>query len=123
MERFFTYDIRNQEIDVSLRIGKGSCLEKSNRAVEMYLRRRYGVNGWDFANITWHDSEAAALKSERRKMIEHVEIHGVLPVANRARGGGGRQIYVKCKALKWSGERCCNDALVRNYGYCGIHRR
>lgn len=120
MEHFFTYEI--VEGDDIARIGKGHTVSKSPRAVIRYLRSRYGAQGWASADVAWHASEAAALKRERRAINEHVDIYGVLPPRNRARGGGGRQIYAKCKAYTVSGQRCCNDALEGNYGFCGVHR-
>jgi hypothetical protein len=123
MEQFFTYEIYDDEYDATLRIGKGNCPDKSETAVVKYLRKRYGAAGWDSANISWHASEAAALKNERRKLDEHANTFGELPISNQVRGGGGRQMYVKCKAVKTSGEKCCNDAIAGNYGFCGIHRR
>ena len=114
MEYDFTYTIFDG--DIPLRVGKGYVTEKSVDAVRRYLRRRYGSEGWDSFGHSWHYSESAALKKEKAIINEYVETFGELPPANFARGGGGRQRYVKCKA-------CDNDALEGNYGFCGIHRR
>lgn len=114
MEYDFTYSIYDG--DVLLRVGKGYVTEKSENAIERYLRRRYGSEGWDGFSYSWHYSESAALKRETAIINEYAETYGELPPANYARGGGGRQRYLKCKV-------CNNDALARNYGFCGVHRR
>ncbi len=115
MEKFFTYEILGNE-EEAVRIGKGQCFEKTERGAVGYLRTRYGGDSFRKAYVTWHHSESAALKKERHAMSEYVSLYGVLPPWNQRHGGGGRQIYVKCK---W----CNNDALAGNYGFCGVHRR
>ena len=121
MEQWFTYEMRDG--DTVVRIGKGHCLSRSSHAVIRYLRSRYGAEGWTHAAITWHFSESAALKREKRALDEYVNIYGELPLWNHVRGGGGRQIYVKCRAYTTYRQPCANDALAGNYNYCGIHRR
>ena len=121
MEQWFTYEMCDG--DTVVRIGKGHCLSRSSQAVISYLRRRYGAEGWTHADIAWHFSESAALKRERRALDEYVNIYGELPLWNHVRGGGGRQIYVKCRAYTAYSKPCANDALAGNYNYCGIHRR
>ncbi|MBA3240602.1 MAG: hypothetical protein H0T60_05175 [Acidobacteria bacterium] len=121
MEQWFTYEMRDD--DIIVRIGKGHSFSKSSDAVIGYLRSRYGSEGWTHADITWHFSESAALKREKRAIDEHLSIYGELPLWNRARGGGGRQVYVKCKAYTTYGQACGNDSLAGNYNFCGIHRR
>lgn len=111
--RFFTYEvICNRETS---RIGKGGVANQTDSAVVRYLQGRYGIDVWDAAKIAWHFSESAALKAETLKMEHFVNRYGRLPLWNRRHGGGGRQIYPKCKI-------CRNDALNGNYGFCGIHR-
>lgn len=121
MEYWFTYEMRNG--DTILRIGKGHCFSKSPDEIVRYLRSRYGAPGWTNTGYAWHFSESAALKHERRALDEHKFMYGELPPWNQVRGGGGRQMYVKCKAYKSSGQLCDNDALAGNYNFCGIHRR
>lgn len=119
--KFFTYQFhKNGQL---LRIGKGHCYDKSNQSVARYLNSRYGKEAWDESAIQWHYSEAAALKHEVRLLDDYVDAHGFLPPLNSARGGGGRQIFVKCKSHKRDGRVCANDTLVGNYNYCGVHRR
>lgn len=120
MQYFFTYQIFAD--DEIVRIGKGHCLRKSNDAVLRYLSTRYGKSGWTEAAIAWHQSEAASLKRENSLINDFEYINGRLPLWNRRRGGGGRQIYHKCKSWLASGTPCRNDALASNYGYCGVHR-
>ncbi len=115
MEKFFTYEVLDRENEI-VRIGKGHAFEKSETAVISYLRKRYGVDSWDAAMISWHSSEAAALKTEKVKLAAFVGEYDLLPSWNKRHGGGGRQRYVKCKY-------CNNNALAGNYGYCGVHRR
>ena len=121
MERWFTYEMHDG--DTIVRIGKGHVGSKSGDAFIRYLWSRYGTQGWTDVAITWHFSESAALKRERGAIDEHLSLYGELPLWNRARGGGGRQVYVKCKAYTTYGQACANDALAGNYNYCGIHRR
>lgn len=121
MEFWFTYSIYN---DVQLlRIGKGSCYIKNQDAVEGYLHSRYSYEGWNAFGYKWHFSESAALKAEDNQIKDYVVQYGVLPPWNRVLGGGGRQIYQKCKALKNNSLPCRNDAYAGNYGFCGVHRR
>ncbi len=115
MERFFTYAVLDRENEI-VRIGKAHTFAKSDRAVISYLRKRYGVESWNSAMISWHRSEASALKNEKIKLAEFADKHDALPFWNRRHGGGGRQIYKKCR-------NCNNDAVTGNYGYCGVHRR
>jgi hypothetical protein len=83
------------------------------------LHQRYNYFDWTRANFNWHISEAAALKAERFKMSLYQQSNrGNLPPFNDRGAGGGRQIYLTCKAMV-----CANGALVGNYGYCGVHRR
>jgi hypothetical protein len=121
MERWFTYEMHDG--DTIVRIGKGHSASRSRSVVIRYLRSRYGAQGWTHADIAWHISEAAALKRERLAIDEHINIYGELPLWNQVRGGGGRQIYVKCRAYTTYGHMCANDALAGNYNFCGIHRR
>lgn len=121
MARFFTYMIRNG--NKILRIGKGHCSSKTKSGIVSYIVSRYGTQGWTTSAFYWHSSEAAALKKETELIDEYLFRRGVLPPWNRRRGGGGRQIYVKCKAATMSGKRCLNDALEENHSYCGVHRR
>ena len=118
--KFFTYQYyQNGQL---LRIGKGNGSDKTEREVARYLSKRYGQNGWDESEIRWHTSESAAYKAETKLINEYVETYGFLPPLNQRRGGGGRQIYVKCKGYKVNGNSCVNDALASNYGFCGVHR-
>jgi hypothetical protein len=121
MEQWFTYEMYDGEAIV--RIGKGHSFSKSENAIIRYLWSRYGTQGWTDVAITWHFSESAALKGERRAIDEYIGIYGELPPWNQVRGGGGRHVYVKCKANTRYGQGCGNDALAGNYNYCGIHRR
>ncbi|MGC2237986.1 MAG: hypothetical protein WA584_17635 [Pyrinomonadaceae bacterium] len=121
MEYFFTYRIRNG--NRILRIGKGHCFYKAEEGVNNYLISRYGSEGWTRFDYLWHSSESAALKQERRLLDDYIFRFGVFPPWNQKRGGGGRQIYVKCKSYTVAGFRCPNDALAGNYNYCGVHRR
>lgn len=121
MEFFFTYIIKNGRQTV--RIGKGHCFSKSEDAVVSYLTKRYGSSGWMTSDYIWHSSEAAALKKERQLLNDYNFRYQSFPLWNNKSGGGGRQIYVKCKSLTASGFPCPNDALAGNYKYCGIHRR
>lgn len=98
MEFWFTYTIYNQA--QILRIGKGHCFAKCQDAAESYLHSRYGYDGWNHFGFRWHVSESAALKSETKQLEDYVAAYGVLPSWNSALGGGGRQIYHKCKAVK-----------------------
>ena len=121
MEFWFTYTVYN--VAQLLRIGKGNCLAKNQDAVERYLHSRYGYDGWNGFGFKWHFSEAAALKAEDAQLIDYAARYGELPVWNRAFGGGGRQIYQKCKAVKINDQPCRNDAHAGNYGFCRVHRR
>lgn len=121
MEIFFTYTIYHHS--KLLKIGKGHCFLKNQHAVESYLHSRYGYEGWNRFGYNWHYSESAALKSETEQLGEYVWRYGVYPPWNAASGGGGRQIYQKCKAAKNNYLPCRNDALAGNYGFCGLHRR
>lgn len=121
MHFFFTYSIRNR--NQILRIGKGRCFAKSNEAITKYIVSRYRTDGWTTSDINWHFSESAALKKERQLLDDYFEKRGTLPVWNQRRGGGGRQIYVKCKSFTAGNLPCPNDARAGNYNYCGIHRR
>ena len=121
MEHWFTY--RMYAGNTLLRIGKGHCATRSDYSVIAYLRRRYGREHWSAARIAWHISESAALKREAVEIDGYLQRHDELPPWNEVRGGGGRQIYVKCVALTQYGAVCANDALAGNYSFCGIHRR
>ncbi len=113
MEQWFSYVMLNG--NALLRIGKGHCFGRTETQIISYLRSRYGSEGWTRANIRWHTSESASLKEEKWRIDQYKEVHGRFPPWNLIRGGGGRQIFVKCKL-------CANDALDGNYGFCGIHR-
>lgn len=121
MEKFFTYKIRNG--NRILRIGKGHCFFKSESEIIKYITSRYGREGWTASDITWHYSEAAALKKETVLLDDYFLRYSSLPPWNKRRGGGGRQIYFKCRGTTSTGFRCSNDSLDKNRGYCGIHRR
>jgi hypothetical protein len=120
MEYFFTYQISDGNEVV--RIGKGHCFEKTGVGVLRYLRSRYGAYGWSDASYSWHNSEAAALKKENFLIDGFIDSYGELPFWNKRRGGAGRQIYKRCKSWLSTGAACRNNALVGNYGYCGVHR-
>jgi hypothetical protein len=122
MEYFFTYtlSVGNRVV----RIGKGHCFFKSATAVQYYLkgRRDYKDLNWTHFSFTWRASEAAAYYAEQNLLAEYESFYGSLPLWNRRRGGGGRQIYKMCKGFFVDGRACFYNALAGNYGYCGKHR-
>lgn len=121
MKFWFSYTLRDG--NTILRIGKSHCAINTREDAARVLGHRYRQFVWTNALIDGHISEAAALKAEARKIEAYINRYGVLPPYNSVRGGGGRQVYYKCKALKTDYSRCYNDALERNRGFCGVHRR
>jgi hypothetical protein len=120
MKHFFTYELLWK--GRIIRKGKGHCSQKSVSSVERYLEDGYSDWQWDSFRFSWHVSESAALKNETRIIDAYLRVTGSLPPGNQVRGGGGRQVYLRCKSLKLNGEPCPNDALAGNYGFCGVHR-
>lgn len=123
MEHFFVYILKeNEEI---LRIGKGHCFSKTANGINQYINNRpaYKTITANEIEYYWCASESAALGKEETFLDDYFEKFGVLPPYNRRRGGGGRQLYYKCKGLFTDGSKCRYGALIGNYGYCGVHRR
>jgi hypothetical protein len=122
MEKFFTYDLLKRG-DIQ-RVGKGGCAQMSAKQAAEYLKAAYPEEDWDWdlADIRFHSSEAAALKEERRAIDAYERAKGHLPPWNSIRGGGGRRVFARCKGITATLERCRNDALEGNYGFCGVHR-
>jgi len=123
MEHFFTYILKDN--DEILRIGKGHSYSKTAHGVTNYIKKRpaYKQIPANEVEFYWCASESAALNKENAFLNEYLEMFGELPPYNNRRGGGGRQLYCKCKGFLADGSRCRKDALTGNYGYCGIHRR
>jgi hypothetical protein len=121
MEYWFTYELlKGGQI---VRKGKGHCEHKSADSAESYLKKRYRNLPWDEFIYSWHASESAAFKGERRMIDAYLWARGELPPWNDVRGGGGGQTYVTCRAITSNGKRCQNLAIAGNYGYCRVHRR
>ncbi len=119
-KQFFTYRLfRNRQI---VRVGKGSVTLRAGGAVRAYLEGRYPRFRWQDFDLAWHRSESAALKAEGALIEDYRRRRGELPPLNAQRGGGGGQVYVRCKARLLHGARCRNLAIRGNYGFCRLHR-
>lgn len=123
MEHFFTYILKNNE--EILRIGKGYTFSKTEQGIKSYISKRKGYNQIpaDTIEFYWTASESAAYRKETQFIENYIDEFGQYPPYNLRRGGGGRHIYLKCKAYQRNGLKCPKEALAGNYGFCGRHRK
>jgi hypothetical protein len=119
MAHFFTF--RLMRAGHIVRVGKGSAPQRQRARAKAYLSKRYPRTRYNTFELSWHGSEAAAVKHAERLLDGYRRQTGALPPRNARRGGGARALP-RCKGRMGDRRRCANGALAGNYGYCGRHR-
>jgi hypothetical protein len=115
----FTYTLKRRRRVVH--IGRGAVAERTDTAVQRWLRATVAAVEWDQAVHAWHDSEALAIRAERLALHLYAWASGRLPFGNARGEPPGLSPLVPCVAQTEQGHRCSNQALRVLGGRCGSH--